>query len=159
MPKGLLLIDSSIMLEYLQVPGKCNKNSGIPKQFDKLMSSGEYTLYLPIATVFETGRHISQLKKEDGNKRRKIAEYFIKRVKMAIEGRTPFKTLDWEAAEMSEWLDSYPDFAQASISLGDLSIIKQFEKLCGESPKDLPIKIWSIDKHLASYQRNWKEEK
>ena len=156
--KGLLLIDTSIMLEILGVPGKSNSDSGIPKQFDTMLSSNEYTLYLPIATVLETGNHISQIKAKNGDVRRLIAQQFIKRVKMALDGTKPFKALAWEAAEMSQWLDRYPGFAQSRKSFGDLAIISQFEKLCNESPQNLPIKIWTKDGHLDSYRRNWMDD-
>jgi hypothetical protein len=156
--KGLLLIDTSIMLEILGVPGKSSSDSDIPRQFDAMLSSNEYTLYLPIATVLETGNHISQIKAKNGDVRRLIAQQFIKKVKMALDGTKPFKALAWEAAEMGPWLDRYPDFAQSRKSFGDLSIISQYEKLCNESPQDLPKKIWTKDGHLDSYRRNWMDD-
>ena len=157
MSKGLILLDTSIMLEILQVPDKSKPGSSIPDEFNAMLGSNEYTLYLPIATVIETGNHISQIKRKGSALRHIIAQEFVSKVKMALDGTTPFKALEWEASEMADWIVSFPDSAARGESFGDLSIIRQFNKLCQESPTQLPIKIWSGDNHLSSYRRNWVE--
>lgn len=158
MSKGLILLDTSVMLEILQVPEKSTPGSPIPDKFNAMLGSNEYTLYLPIATVIETGNHIAQIKRKGGKVRRIIAQEFVSKVKMAIAGTTPFKALEWEAREMADWIVSFPDCAARGESFGDLSIIEQFNRLCQQPPMEQPIRIWSGDGHLASYSRNWEEE-
>ena len=166
MLKGLLLIDTSIMLEYLQVPDMSSKELGITGRIDDMLISGEYILILPMATIVETGNHISHIKKSDNNVRFIIAKEFINKVKMALEGTKPFKALKWETeeigawidslSEIRDWIDSFPKYAKCEISFGDCSIIEQFKKLC-HNFSALPIKIWSKDVDLKHHDQNWND--
>ena len=152
MLKGLLLIDTSIMQEILNFP---KSTTSIKERFNSMLFSNDYILFLPLATIFETGNHISQLKREYNNARFEIAQDFISKVQMALDGTTPFRALEWEAKEIGDWINSFPEEASKGKSFGDCSIIAQFKKLCQDSPTQLPIKIWSKDSHLQNYKRNW----
>ena len=101
MSKKLVLIDTSIMLEILGVPKKIN-DPNIKKHFNAMLTSDDYILILPLATILETGNHISHIKSNDKNLRFIIANEFINKVKMALEGTKPFKALEWEAKEIGE---------------------------------------------------------
>ena len=166
MSKGLLLLDTSILCEILCVPGKFDEHSGILEQFKKYQKRNDvffaqcnqtcYEFYLPLATIIETGNHIGQI--DDGKVRRNRANLFVGFVKNALTGKSPFRFLKWELSEMKEWIDDFPDFTtQQNGGIGDLSIVKEYERLCSQPPSDLPIKIWSKDNHLSSYSRNWEE--
>jgi len=50
--------------------------------------SDEEFLFLPLATILETGNHIAQ--NGNGTQRRKIAVFFVKQVQLALEGKSPF---------------------------------------------------------------------
>ncbi len=168
MSNALILLDSSILCEILCVPGKFDKHSGVLEQFKKYKKRNDefftqcqqtcYEFYLPLATIIETGNHIGQI--DDGNIRRQRAELFVEFVKKALMGETPFRLLKWELSEMKEWIDSFPDFTtRQNGGIGDLSIVKEYERLRDQPPSNLPIKIWSKDTHLSSYRRNWEEER
>ena len=165
MTKKLLLIDTSIMLEILEVPQKSN-GPKIKKRFNAMLTSDDYILILPMATILETGNHISHIKSHDNDLRFIIANEFIKKVKMAIDGTTPFKALRWETeeigtlidslSEIRDWIDSFPDYAKREISFGDCSIIEQFKKLCYKFSA-FPIKVWSKDDDLKYQDQNWND--
>lgn len=155
MLKGLLIIDTSIMLEYLQVPDKSSNASGITERIDAMLKSNEYILFLPLATIVETGNHISHVK-SNNDVRFLIAQAFVSKVKMALEGTKPFKALEWEAKEIGEWIDVFPIEASKKISFGDCSIKAQFKKICKQF-SGLPIKIWSKDDDLKNQKHNWND--
>ena len=155
MSKKLVLIDTSIMLEILGVPKKIN-DPNIKKHFNAMLTSDDYILILPLATILETGNHISHIKSNDKNLRFIIANEFINKVKMALEGTKPFKALEWEAKEIGEWIDVFPIEASKKISFGDCSIKAQFTKLCSKY-HGFPIKIWSKDDDLKNQKHNWND--
>ena len=155
MSKKLVLIDTSIMLEILGVPKKIN-DPNIKKHFNAMLTSDDYILILPLATILETGNHISHIKSNDKNLRFIIANEFINKVKMALEGTKPFKALEWEAKEIGEWIDVFPMEASKKISFGDCSIKAQFKKICTQF-SGLPIKIWSKDDDLKNQKHNWND--
>jgi hypothetical protein len=107
------------------------------------------TLLLPIATIVETGNHVAR--HPDGNVRRDAAVKFVRIVKEAIGGRTPFTPTPFlEPEALLQWLDEFPQCAIEGIGLGDLSIIKEWETQCRKHPGHR-VFIWSLDRHLGSY--------
>lgn len=58
MSRGIVLIDTSVVLELLKVPGKSGSMQDAKKEFADRAQHSE--LILPLATVVETGNHIGQ---------------------------------------------------------------------------------------------------
>jgi len=56
-------------------------------------------------------------------------------------------TDDWLA-----WLDEFPDSAMRGVSIGDLTIIKEYERQCELHPTRRVL-IWSLDDDLQGYDR------
>ena len=56
---AICLIDTSIFLEVLNVPQKANQHKFIMELLKEKINEGE-TLFLPMATILETGNHIAQ---------------------------------------------------------------------------------------------------
>jgi hypothetical protein len=52
--------------------------------------------------------------------------------------------------EIGEWLSGFPDAAMRGAGMGDLSIIKEWEKFKRKIP-DHRVFIWSLDSHLQGY--------
>jgi hypothetical protein len=48
------------------------------------------------------------------------------------------------------WLNEFPDFAMRNVSMGDLSIIKEWEEAKKRTPR-LRVFIWSLDQTLRAY--------
>lgn len=106
-------------------------------------------LLLPMAAVYETGNHIAQL--SDGRNRRQFAEDFIRQVKKAIKGEAPWQVMQLpDMEEVGEWLSNFPDSAMRGAGMGDLSIIKEWEKTIRRTPNHC-IFIWSLDGDIQGY--------
>lgn len=51
---------------------------------------------------------------------------------------------------MLAWLDEFPAWANQGSGLADLTIKKEFDRLCSIHRKRR-VYIWSLDTHLSSY--------
>lgn len=149
--KAICIIDTSILLEILNVPQKASQHQRIWKELQEKISTGEF-LFLPMATIIETGNHIAH--SANGEKRRKIAERFVRFIQDALEGKAPFTPIDFLSSErMKQWLAEFPDSAMRGISLGDLSIIKDWQRQCALH-KARRVYIWTLDQDLMGYDRS-----
>ncbi len=147
---SICLIDTSIFVEVLQVPGQCSHHGQIVAELKEKIEGNE-KLFLPIATIVETGNHIAQ--NGDGRQRRACAERFLKQVRYALSGESPFNPISFDAyAAMRDWLDSFHDFAMQGVGFADLSIIADFDRMC-QLNATRAVYVWSRDKHLMSYSR------
>lgn len=148
--KAICLIDTSIFVEILDVPGKAADHSHVLLELEGKIENQE-TLFLPIATILETGNHIAQ--NGDGRQRRTCAKRFVTEVKKALEGHPLFNPVSFlEKDKLQELLSEFPDYAMRKNSLGDLSIIQDFEKLCRQNPSR-EVYVWSQDSHLSSFHQ------
>ncbi len=147
---AICLIDTSIFLEILDVPKKAARHEDVIMELQGKIENVE-TLFLPMATILETGNHIAQ--NGDGKQRRSCALIFVSQVQDALNGKSPFKPVSFlEKEHLQEWLCEFPDSAMRGNSLGDLSIIHDFKRLCRQSPRR-EIYIWSQDSHLSSFKQ------
>jgi hypothetical protein len=155
----IVLLDTSVYLNVLDLPGRNQQRTEVFHQFEARVKRGDYFL-LPMATIWETGNHISRL--TDGTQRRRYARELAKSVQAALAGDTPYRpTYFPDHKTFAEWLQCFPDFAQRNktpektnegVSLSDLSIIKEWEKTCRQHPMSRVL-IWSLDRDLAAYDR------
>jgi hypothetical protein len=147
---SICLVDTSILCEILKVPNRCGNHREIYAQMEGKIRAE--TLLLPMSAIIETGNHIGQ--NGDGRQRRKAAADFVDFVKKAILGLSPFTAtpLFKEPESLLGWLDEFPDWAGRGSGLGDLTILKEFDRQCALNPSRL-VYIWSTDRHLSSYRR------
>lgn len=132
---SICLIDTSILLNILDVPNRNKERNEIEQKFRECIELE--VIIIPMAVVVETGNHISQ--NGDGNTRRKIAEKFVETLKNDFEWGTTISCRRWDTpVNIRNWLDEFPTHAQRNksptrtgegTSFGDLSIIKEFEKV------------------------------
>ena len=54
------LIDTSIMLNLLEVPKRCNDKDQVQEELKKALQNND-TLILPVATIIETGNAIAKI--------------------------------------------------------------------------------------------------
>ncbi len=149
---AICLIDTSIFLEILDVPTKATRSGQVIQELQGKIENDEI-LFLPMATILETGNHIAQ--NGDGDQRRACALNFVSLVQNALDGngKLPFKPIRFlEKEHLQKWLSEFPDSAMRRNSLGDLSIIHDFARFCLQSPKR-EIYIWSQDGHLSSFRQ------
>jgi hypothetical protein len=154
---SICLIDTSILLNLLNVPNRNESREIVRQDFATYVSAG-CTFLLPMATILETGNHIAQ--NGDGNLRRKTAQRFVEAVQGTVSGTAPWQPIEFpNIQEINIWLQKFPDLAgknknlskSEGTSFGDLSIIQDFEKTCQRFPMS-EVFIWSLDQDLASYQ-------
>lgn len=156
---SICLIDTSVFLNLLRVPGRCQDIAQVEADFIEFVGN-DCTFILPMACIVETGNHIAQ--NGDGNLRRQTALRFFTAVRGAFNGEAPYRASDFpDASAVLGWLDEFPDHAGRNkspertgegTSFGDLSIIKEYERSCALFPMS-EVFIWSLDSDLAAYHR------
>ena len=145
---AICLIDTTILVELIDVPDKASDHDATVDRLADKIRAGE-SLFLPMAVVFETGNHIGQIR--DGRLRRRCAEQFVKQVKGALDGRIPFRPVRFPGQDdVTAWIDEFPDSATRGMGLGDLSIVKDWERLRTLSSTKR-VYIWTLDEHLSGY--------
>ncbi len=147
---GICLIDTSVFVEILDVPVKATQHTVIVAQLAARIQAHE-SLFLPMATILETGNHIGQ--NGGGGARRQCASRFVKQVSGALAGQSPFKPINFlQSVELQAWLNEFPDHAARGSGLGDLSIVHDWQRLCAQN-QGRRVYIWSLDKHLGAFDR------
>ncbi len=155
----IVLLDTSVYLNVLDVPGFNQDRQVIFNRFIERVQNSDYFL-LPMATIWETGDHIADL--PDGRLRRQFAGELVKQVRQAFNNAAPFRTTYFPNSEVFlRWLADFPEYAQRNksdsqtregVSLSDLSIIKEWEETCARHTMSRVL-IWSLDRDLAAYDR------
>lgn len=153
------LIDTSVYLNVLNIPGYSQDCDAVLDAFAVGKDAGDRYL-LPMATIWETGNHISRL--PDGAARRTYAGRLVDDVGDALAGKAPYVATYFPDREtFSRWLAEFPEFAARSkspdktregVSLADLSLIKEWEQTCARNPQRR-VCIWSLDRDLQAYDR------
>jgi hypothetical protein len=147
---AVCLIDTTIFAEILNIPGMTSRRDEIFESLQQKIAANE-SLFLPMATIFETGNHIAQ--NGDGTQRRKCAELFVEQVQKALDGTIPFTPLSFPTSEdMQKWLADFPDSAMRKSGIGDLSIIHEWNRQCALN-HGRRVYIWSLDEHLSGHDQ------
>jgi hypothetical protein len=147
---AVCLIDTSVFVEVLNVPVKANQHTAIVAALAQKVHDRE-SLFLPMATILETGNHIGQ--NGDGAARRACAQRFVDMVSSALDGQLPLMPINFlEAYDLRAWLSEFPNHANRGSGLGDLSIVHDWQRLCQQN-QARRVYIWSLDGHLAAYDR------
>lgn len=153
----IVLLDTSVYLNVLDVPGRNQQRENVFTLFELRVTSGDHFL-LPMATIWETGNHISRL--STGALRWQYAQQLAENVQAALNGEAPFRTTYFpDSSVFAQWLNTFPNFVQRNkspekttegISLSDLSIIKEWEQTRDRHSMSRVL-IWSLDSDLAAY--------
>jgi hypothetical protein len=152
------IIDTSIFMSILDVPGRNQYREKVGKDFEEF-AGNNCTFILPMATIVETGNHIAQ--QGDGRVRRDTALRFVTAVKASFEEEPPWRTAEFPRTdEIITWIDGFPDMAGQNkkpdkyegTSFGDFSIIQEFHKACKRFSMT-EVFIWSLDQDLRAYHR------
>lgn len=156
---AIVLLDTSVYLNVLDVPGFNQDRQTVLDDFRKAIEQNDHFL-LPLATVWETGNHIAHL--PNGQQRRAFAQRLVDDVLRAFQGQTPYRATHFpERDEFEAWLKDFPDKAMCNksstkttegTSLADHSIIKEWKRNCRLNPMSR-VRIWSLDMDLSGYDR------
>lgn len=130
MSKRVLILDTSVLCCWLQVPGK--KKAGTVEdrwtheRIDTLLREEQAkhsTFVLPIATLIETGNHIAQVNGDRFSLAKQLAEYLRK----AADAHSPWAAFTeqaelWQVDNLRTLAESWPAQAAQRLSIGDATI-------------------------------------
>ena len=158
----ICLLDTSILLNILNVPSKNQDRATVMEDFKTYVESN-CRFIIPLVVAVEIGNHISQ--NGNGDTRRKIARQFVDMMCRTFSGDLPFEISDFDLKnEWQNWISEFIDKAgqnktaakpNEGMSLTDLSIIKEYYSLQAKNRanrnKHVKVFIWSLDSDLAAY--------
>lgn len=147
---NIRFIDTSVMMNLLEVPGRCSDSQMIKEEFGQVLDNKE-VLILPIATIIETGNHIAHI--NNGNSRRTIASKFGEFLRKTAEGKAPWQLygIELDKEGLLYLADNIVENAMQQVGVGDMSIIHAYEQYKSNTPGIGRIMIWSTDRHLQGY--------
>lgn len=153
----MLIIDTSILCVYLEVPGKdtcgSNNNQWNKQRVDDLLKTEEQistTLVLPLAAIIETGNHIAQA----GTKRYEIAQSLAEIILKTAKEETPWaafteQSVLWDTQGLKNLAAEWPKLAGQRISIGDATIKSVAEYYASKS---FTVEILTGDAGLKAYE-------
>ena len=158
----ICLLDTSILLNILDVPNRNNDKAQVLADFKTYIESN-CRFIIPFVVAVEVGNHISQ--NVDGHTRRKTATKFVDMMQKTFAGELPFEISRFDLkAEWQQWITEFIDKAgqnktaskpNEGISLTDLSILKEFEDIQAKNKANkhqhVKVFIWSLDSDLSAY--------
>lgn len=147
-------MDTSIVMNLLEIPNMCSDAAKVKEEFHSAVNEKE-TLILPISTIIESGNHIAHI--ADGTIRRKKALKFQEFLKKTAKEEAPWTLYGVELTKEDLLIlaEQFPDKAlQMRMGIGDMSIIRFYEKYKEITPAIGRIMIWSTDRHLSDYKED-----
>lgn len=155
--KKVLIIDTSILCVWLEVPGmddcgpdddKWNK-----QRLDKKIQGEEEahtTFVLPLASIIETGNHIAQA----AHNRRERGQALADLMRMSANEQTPWAAFSeqstlWSPEKLIRLADAWPELANQKLSLGDATIKDVAEYY---AQMNFQVEILTGDQGLKAYE-------
>lgn len=162
----ICLLDTSILLNILNVPGKNQDKDKVMADFQTYFEA-KCSFIIPFVVAVEVGNHISR--NGDGRVRRERASRFVSMMQSTFNNETPFTISNFDLKiEWQNWISEFIDKAgqnktaakpNEGMSLTDLSIIKEYDALQAKNRanrnKHVKVFIWSLDSDLEFYGRSY----
>lgn len=148
------LMDTSVLCELLEVPGKSQKASVVQAEFQARVARGEQFL-LPATTIIETGNHIVQVKTGD---RRAAAERYVNFVRKAVASEPPWTVTEvtWDEDMLQRLCDgdstgqNFVDLAgNGLLGGGDVAILVERD-LLRQRAGHRAVQVWTLEAVLGS---------
>lgn len=133
----VVFIDTSVLLNLLKVPGRCQQAEQCKAEFEELRTQG-VNFVLPITSLIETGNWIQQC---DGD-RRAAAERFARAVEAAKGSHPPWviRDVSWDVhfldallAGDSTGMSMVDHFAAKGLGAGDIAILVERDQFLAET--------------------------
>jgi len=149
------LVDTSVLCELLQVPGKCDptKTASVAAEMDRRAEAGE-RFVIPVTAVIETGNHIAQC---DGDRYR-VAGRLVRLLRLAIGGEAPWLILETQLG--AQFITSLCDgdstgmpletLAAARVGAGDVAVLVERDQWLAASAFSIA-RVWTFDAGLAAH--------
>ena len=145
-------MDTSIVMNLLEIPKMCADSEEVKKEFKAAVENKEI-LILPVSTIIESGNHIAHI--ANGTIRREKAIMFQEFLKKTANEEAPWTLYGVELTKEDLLIlaEQFPDKAlKMQMGIGDMSIIRFYEKYKATTPAIGSIMIWSTDNHLSVYR-------
>lgn len=154
----VVFLDTSVLLNVLDVPHKNGEREAVLPLFRDLVRSGVTLLIIPMAAVIEVGNHIAQL---SGTERRERAQRFADFLLKSLDGTPPWVVsgATWDSGFLADLVTGHAhrpgmvDLASTGLGTGDGSILLELERYRRRSdlPSGRPVELWSLDRQLQAY--------
>jgi hypothetical protein len=150
-------VDTSILVELLDVPGRNTNRESVRRELDRRQQSYIH-LILPTAAVIETGNHVHHIK--DGTARHRCAEAFAHVLRLTAQGNAPWTLFEsmWDGAFLTAVRDGagtttsmVDHFVAQSLSCGDLSVIAERDVYRSRVAKTTEVSIWTLDVAMKAW--------
>lgn len=157
MTSRVLVLDTSVLCCWLQVPGKETAGPAADVwdhgRIDALLKDEEAqgsTFVLPIATLIETGNHIAQC----AGDRYALAATLGQHLAAAADSKSPWAAFSeqsvlWDTEALKTLATEWPPLAAASMSIGDATIKAVAEYYASAR---FHVQILTADEGLKSYE-------
>lgn len=153
----VVFLDTSVLLNVLNVPRKNGERAMVLPRFRDLVKAGA-VLIIPMAAVIEVGNHIAQLPGDSRHARATVFEDFLRK---SVEGTPPWVVAgtSWDETFLRDLVEGHAvrpgvvALCVQSIGTGDGSILLEVEryKQRSDMPSAQPIELWSLDTGLSSH--------
>lgn len=152
------LVDTSILVEILNVPGKNGHHERVLGELDQKRTDSSISLMLPTATVIETGNHIHHV--PDGHARRQCAKGFADVLALTVVGDAPWTLLNarWDGPLLDSirggagtGMDLVEHATKQCLSCGDLSVVAERDDYRRRVSKGIKVVIWTVDEAMDAW--------
>lgn len=155
--RKVLILDTSILCVWLEVPGKnfCGSDGD---QWDKsrvdekiqVEEEAKTTFVLPIASIIETGNHIAQA----SHSRRECAQNLADIILKCAQSQSPWATFSehtelWSSEKLEQLAKDWPEMANRGMSMGDVTIRNVAEYY---AQMNFVVEILTADHDLKAYE-------
>lgn len=157
MASHVLVLDTSVLCCWLQVPGKETAGPAADlwdhERIDALLKAEEAqgsTFVLPIATLIETGNHIAQCTGDRFALATKLGQHLA----AAADSKSPWAAFSeqsvlWDAEALRSLATEWPPLAAGSTSIGDATIKAVAEYYAAAR---FQVQILTADEGLKAYE-------
>lgn len=159
MKKKVLIIDTSILMVWLSVPGF--ETAGIDNEWtiDKVSAKLQQEqdngtcFILPIATIIETGNHIAQIKKGDVYD---LVNRFADLLENVANNLTPWTLFTnqselWTSEQLIDLATQWRQTGTMKLSLGDATIVKVAQYY--QQTQQYDVEIFTGDGQLKGFEK------
>jgi predicted nucleic acid-binding protein len=151
--KRVSFIDTSILCEFLDLPGRNTRHASVRAEFNHRYANGEQFV-IPVTAVIETGNYIEQCSGD----RRAAAKRFCDLLDAIIDERAPLllHEMEWGSSMLRSFIDgdstgsSFVDLAGAGrLGGGDVAILVERDHFRSRNPVGAVV-IWTFDAELEA---------
>ena len=156
--RRLELLDTSVVVELLQVPGFADRHEETVAAFTERANAGT-ELQMPVAALVEAGGHVGRI--DNGHHRRQCATLLSRFVEHTIARSAPwsFAAMEWDEELLRQLVNPgdgpvtplVDSLATKHLEMGDLLIVAEFKRVRGNlDPDVVDVDVWTYDGELRA---------